>query len=103
MKREGVNSIGQIEETVRHWLQAIGQASFDNQIMLPAKLSIADTFIIDYGWSPDGRYLWLVINPSSPRSDEGIYAKIATAAADGSQFQVLGFGDAIGWRPDLNP
>lgn len=76
----------------------------NNQVMTPAKLTAeSDTFIIDYQWSPDGRYLWLTVDSTSPRSDDRGSLRVATAAADGSQFQVLGFGYEGLWRPALNP
>jgi hypothetical protein len=80
------------------------ECPINNTIMVPAKFTAdSPTFIIGYRWSPDGRYLSLVVSPSSPFSHEQIYAQIATVAADGSQFQVLGFGGGGQWRPDLNP
>jgi hypothetical protein len=76
----------------------------DAEILAPAKLDAeAATFIKRYQWSPDGRYLWLIVDPWGPGSDDATSSQIATAAADGSQFQLLGYGHEGLWRPDLNP
>lgn len=61
------------------------------------------TYVVRYQWSPDGRYLWLLIDPFGPGSDDRSYSEIATIARDGSQYQVWGSGHEAFWRPPINP
>ena len=63
------------------------------------------TYLVDYQWSPDGRYLVLDIDPSSPEGDDRTLTQVATMARDGSQLHLWGFGlswDAE-WRPQIIP
>jgi hypothetical protein len=76
----------------------------DAEVLAPAKLDAsAATFIWGHQWSPDGHYLWLNVGPHGPGGDDATLTQVATVAADGSHFQVLGFGQNGLWRPNLNP
>jgi len=63
------------------------------------------TYLVDYQWSPDGRYLVLDIDPSSPEGDDRTLTQVATIARDGSQFHLWGFGLSWNaeWRPQIVP
>lgn len=66
---------------------------------------ITYSYVLQYEWSPDGRYIVLEINPYQPRMPNLILTKIATIARDGSDFRVWGFGSTANylagsaWRP----
>lgn len=73
-------------------------------ILAPANLG-ADvggvTYLVDYQWSADGRYLVLDIDPSPPEGDDRTLTQVATIARDGSQFHVWGFG--LSWNAEWRP
>lgn len=61
------------------------------------------TYLVDYKWSPDGRYIALEIDPCGPECDDRTLTQVATIARDGSQFYLWGFGGLwdASWRPPL--
>jgi hypothetical protein len=60
-------------------------------------------WLVGYEWSPDGRYLWLQVDPFGPESDDRTLTQLATVASDGTNFRVWGFGGWFAeWRPLLS-
>jgi hypothetical protein len=71
-------------------------------LLTPAYLGAgAMTYIVDYQWSPDGRYLVLDIDPCGPECDDRTATQVTTIARDGSQFHVWGFG--LSWNAEWRP
>lgn len=58
-----------------------------------------ENYVVDYGWSPDGQYLWMMIDPSDPRSDDRTMSRLATIDSSGRNFVIWGKGYWPEWRP----
>jgi Tol biopolymer transport system component len=61
-----------------------------------------DVYLRRFTWSPDGRYLALLVDVTSPGSDDLTQAQLATIGIDGQQYRVWGksLSEAV-WRPSL--
>jgi hypothetical protein len=66
---------------------------------------VRDLFVTGlYYWSPDGNYIVLSIDPSSPGSDDGAWATAAIVDSAGERLQLIRRGWLLAdnpWRPAI--
>jgi hypothetical protein len=56
-------------------------------------------YVVSYGWSSDGQYLWLLDNIYGPGSDDWTEVQLITTDKDGQGLTVWGHGIEAQWRP----